>query len=848
MMRTNCSYGRRAAVTFLRPRWSAEILIGSTVIVLAAGRPAVAQQAASTVAIANQSLEELAGDPARDAEGRPLQISGVYPHLAAFNGHGECGIGAVVPWAGRLWWITYPPHMRRGSNDKLYSTDESLLLTVHPESVGGTHAARLIHEPTDQLLLGPYVISRAGDVRALDVRAIPGRYTAWATHLTDPDQQAYLFDMEGPVWEVNVQSLEGRRLFVKPVPGWHGKGAYTGQNRLVVSNNGEHPAGDIPQEWELPREQWVTGGENLGVLAEYDGVEWRIVQRRQFVDVTGPRGIKGTFRPDDPVWAMGWDRRSVILAVCDEGVWSTFRLPKASHAMDPTHGWYTEWPRIREVAQNRALMCMHGMFYDFPLDFRRANPFGIRPMASHLRYVPDFCGWNGRLVLAADDASLLENPLVGQSQSNLWFGGLDDLNQWGVGAGFGGVWLGEDVAADVPSDPYLFAGFRGRMLHLAAANGPPLDVLVEIDRDGTGAWESYGSLTIPAQGYTWHAFEDDEPGEWMRLSLSRNEKVSAYFHYAAADYREQPHEPALFAGLAESTAPPEPVLVRPSGRNGKLEVLAGAGPYRSGESPAKAAVRAYELDARMIAAPLAEAQVIERALALLQEPSPAAAHDAASAIVTTHTGQRLRLPRVPGTQPWGRDVREVQSERSLAHIGNIFYEVPRGELGKHVLEYRKMRPVASHRYAISDFCNWRGLLVLAGLPPDAERSGRVFGGEAGCPKLWFGMVDDLWRLGKPVGEGGPWKETAAQAGRPSDPFLMTGFDRKRLSLSHDADVPVRFRVEIDYSNRDFWKEYQTITVPPGETTVYEFPPRYSAHWVRFVTDRDCTATAWLRYE
>ena len=33
-------------------------------------------------------------------------ISGVYPHLAVFNAYGECGIGAVVPWADKLWFIT----------------------------------------------------------------------------------------------------------------------------------------------------------------------------------------------------------------------------------------------------------------------------------------------------------------------------------------------------------------------------------------------------------------------------------------------------------------------------------------------------------------------------------------------------------------------------------------------------------------------------------------------------------------------------------------------------------------------------------------------------------------------
>ena len=32
--------------------------------------------------------------------GEPVRISGRYPHLAMFNHGSECGIGAVVPWAG----------------------------------------------------------------------------------------------------------------------------------------------------------------------------------------------------------------------------------------------------------------------------------------------------------------------------------------------------------------------------------------------------------------------------------------------------------------------------------------------------------------------------------------------------------------------------------------------------------------------------------------------------------------------------------------------------------------------------------------------------------------------------
>ena len=66
-----------------------------------------------------------------------FHASGIYPHLAFFNHEGECGTGAVVPWRGRLWAISYAPHRPNGSTDKLYEIDRRLNLTVRSESVGG---------------------------------------------------------------------------------------------------------------------------------------------------------------------------------------------------------------------------------------------------------------------------------------------------------------------------------------------------------------------------------------------------------------------------------------------------------------------------------------------------------------------------------------------------------------------------------------------------------------------------------------------------------------------------------------------------------------------------------------
>src|SRR5687767_9621480 len=84
------------------------------------------------------SVLMLTGTAARAEEAAPPSFSGIYPHLAMFNDERECGTGAVVPFAGRLWVITYGSHHPSGSSDKLYEIDERLNVTIRPESIGGT--------------------------------------------------------------------------------------------------------------------------------------------------------------------------------------------------------------------------------------------------------------------------------------------------------------------------------------------------------------------------------------------------------------------------------------------------------------------------------------------------------------------------------------------------------------------------------------------------------------------------------------------------------------------------------------------------------------------------------------
>jgi hypothetical protein len=229
--------------------------------------------------------------------------------------------------------------------------------------------------------------------------------------------------------------------------------------------------------------------------------------------------------------------------------------------------------------------------------------------------------------------------------------------------------------------------------------------------------------------------------------------------------------------------------------------------------------------------------------------------DAASIIVTRYDGQRFRLPKgdvALSAAPASRGVRELIQERFLANFHGTFYEVPRGGTSpsgqRNMPDFQRMKPVTTHNRRITDFCTHRGLLVLSGVRADAANDGHVFRAAPGGPALWFGAIDDLWKLGAPHGVGGPWKDTAVQAGAPSDPYLMAGYDRKTLTLSHDAQQPVEFTVEVDFYASGQWHEYRRFTVTPGQPLTHVFPAGYSAHWIRIVPKTNCTATAQFRYE
>lgn len=757
----------------------------------------------------------------------PRSISGIYPSLAMFNNEGECGTGAVVPWADRLWVITYGPHLPFGSSDKLYEITPELKQIVRPESVGGTPANRMIHDESQQLFIGPYVIDAERKVRVIQPTIMPGRLTGNARHLTDPAGKIYYATMEEGLYEVDVKSLAVKNFIrdgngIKKdfkvetplskldsqLPGYHGKGLYSSQGRVIYANNGD-------------RDKRVLTDPTTpsGALGEWTGSgDWQLVRRNQFTEVTGPGGIHGS-DANAPVWSIGWDAKSLILMVLDGGKWQSFRLPKVSHSYDGAHGWNTEWPRIRDIGEENLLMTMHGAFWSFPKTFSASNTNGIRARSAYLKVIGDFTRWNDRLVFGCDDSAKSEFlnkrkvkggiDSIGQSQSNLWFTSPDTPGKLGPAHASGAVWLHDSVKAGDVSDPFLVAGWKHRSVwHIDHATGESKRVAI------TG---------------------DDE---WLRVKAEKDCKDFSVLITLSNGESRGSEPDAMFDGIARiGDENAQTGLFRPRGENKRTLSFATKDGY-------------YEMGADLALKRVEDAKTkafVEKAVAL---PKNVITLDEASVLVVDDRGRRWRLPRASKAYDAAtnagelRICREVATERDMLSACGTFFELP----AENADGFAKIRPICSHDLRVTDFGGYRGLFIMSGIKPDAKASDNILRSDDGKAALWAGAIDDLWKLGKPRGQGGPWKATKVKAGQKSDPYLMWAYDQRTLTLSHDQNEPVSFHIELDLSGTGLWVTHKHHEVSPGEETALTFDPAIQARWLRVTADKACAATAWLKYE
>ena len=800
-------------------------------------------------ALADVLREDESSAPARE------EFGGIIPRLGYFNDEGECGTGAVVAWADRLWFTTYGPHSPNGSSDKLYELDSDLNLTIRPESVGGTNANRMVHRESNQLFIGNHAIDADRNVRTIPHKDMPGRNTAVTRHLYDPENKVYFLTMEEGLYEVDVRTLEVREICrdgnsprekgEDALPGYHGKGAFASQGRVVYANNGEDSV-----------EARVEPTTPSGCLAEWLGEEkgWSVVRRNQFTEVVGPDGIYGG-TGEDVVWSLGWDAKSLILEVLEDGKWSAFRLPKASHCYDGAHGWNTEWPRIRKIddAENY-LATMHGTFWRFPREFRASAARGIRPRSTYLKVIADWEYWNGKVAFGCDDSAknefLNKSPLKpglggpGRSNSNLWFVEPSRLDSFGPTLGRGAVWLDEDVASGAASDPYLFAGYdnRGAFYSFDSADADSVELTFEADARGDGNWREFAKIDA-SKKFGFVEFEEpSESFEWTRVKASANLKgATVFFQYGKKDERSVEPD-AKFAGLARADESRDYLGARLWARadNGRLAVVSQV--VSDGEVREE---RYYELT---------ESGALERVPCVFEggeegtisrvketvEPKPIDPNvyrvDELGVLIQLN-GKRYRLPigseeALRASSPVVcRLDREVCTERDLFHCAGTFYELPAENAGG----FAKIRPIATSDALVSDYASFRGALVLSGVSRDASRdSDRIVRSADGLCGLWLGSVDELWELGRPRGRGYLWRARETRDGDASDPMLTTGFRARRVVLENESSEPVEVALELDPTGDERWSEYRRVKVPGQGRSVVEIADGAPGYWARVV--------------
>lgn len=793
--------------------------------------------------------------------------SGIYPHLAYYNSEGECGTGAVVNWADRLWVITYGPHLPYGSSDKLYEITSDLQQITRKESIGGTPANRFIHKESNQLFIGPYVIDKERNVKVIPLTEYPGRYTGVARHLSDPANKLYIATMEEGFYEVDVNSLAVKTLYVdgnvmnaheddtkanKPnplLPGAHGKGFYSGQGVVVYSNNGE-------------ADERALSDFNLtsGALSEWDGENWKLVRRNQFTEVSGPGGIWGNTNPEtDPIWVTGWDARSVLVGVRDKGTWSFYRLPKASNSYDGAHGWNTEWPRIRNVGTDDNpdyLMTMHGMFWRFPKTFSADQTAGIRPRSAYLKVIGDFTRWNDRLVFGCDDSAHkeflnkrkvkgdIEGP--GQSNSNLWFTDVDKPDNLGSTTAIGAVWIDDFVESGEVSEPFLFAGWEKRCAWLRNSGKASVNILLEVDENGNNQWQTLKTVNVPAGQSVFIEFADSEKGEWIRATPDKSVTLSLEFAYT--DNERNIENVEIFKGISKinDKTSAGALLYGLGDERRALGVLTGT---FHGDEFVESGY--YELNGKMSLEKKKDMKTEELIRTRFAIPQNVISIEESSVLIVDDNNRRWRLPL--GNETYKslidagtlRICREVATERDLFNCMGTFFELP----AENADGFAKIRPVSSHNFRIHDYASYRGLLVMSGLNPDeVQHNSHIIRSSDGKAMLWVGTIDDLWALGKPVGHGGPWKNTQVSTGEFSDPYLIGFYDKKELILSHDQSSDVMFTLEVNPIGHGEWITYKKINVKAGESLNFNFPDSFQARWIRFSVNKSCKATTFLTYK
>jgi hypothetical protein len=250
----------------------------------------------------------------------------------------------------------------------------------------------------------------------------------------------------------------------------------------------------------------------------------------------------------------------------------------------------------------------------------------------------------------------------------------------------------------------------------------------------------------------------------------------------------------------------------------------------------------YELGQDLLLKPRVSGGVQVEVKTATAVPDFTVSQDALSLVARDATGNIRRLSAGRAQVEPARGIGVAGGGR-LVEAAGTFYLVP----AEHEGGWSQARPVCTHGGRLADFCFWQGRVVLAGLLEPGNSAGQMIHSADGRASVWSGQPGDLQRLGKPCGDGLVWKMSQVEMDKPSEPFLMWGYDRKTLEITNHGQTAFVFAIEVDPLGRGAWIRVADLVVLPGARRLHDFPPGFAAHWVRLMPGNAGQVSAGFRY-
>lgn len=340
----------------------------------------------------------------------------------------ESGIGALMPWANKLWLTTYPDENGNGSGTGLFSLDEDGHLEL-VEETNKTHAGRAISG--EYAFIGEHKIHQDGTAIRMAGFETTDRITAWAVVPGQiPNSEGYVWTycltMGGRIYRIlNDDSTEvvfvGDASTAFNISGQaHFKAMWGTPTRLYVVSNINNPDGRFGY-YHIPSSTFTRLDNSIDTRTT----------GMSYIEVSGSYdGFRHAF-------ALGQDNYTGYLYLIngnDSSEPRIFLIPLPSRQQ--VFGWQQEWMRIRQAdTTERFIMDFHGGYFALSpfLDGEDNAATGlprIEALGNHSRTTTDWAVFDGKLWLASNASSTQNNnryPNGGQSQSILW--GVESVDE-----------------------------------------------------------------------------------------------------------------------------------------------------------------------------------------------------------------------------------------------------------------------------------------------------------------------------------------------------------------------------------------------------------------------------------